>query len=88
MGQLGGRRSRAGPGYRGVRRSGQGARDRPRWRALPDPWPAELAALTAGPPLLVQAGSSESGKEFAARHAEAVFTAQRTLAQGRSSIGT
>ncbi|MFF0814917.1 LLM class flavin-dependent oxidoreductase [Rhodococcus sp. NPDC003318] len=36
-----------------------------------------------GRPLLVQAGSSESGKEFAARHAEAVFTAQRTLEQGQ-----
>jgi FMN-dependent oxidoreductase (nitrilotriacetate monooxygenase family) len=36
-----------------------------------------------GRPLLVQAGSSESGKEFAARHAEAVFTAQRTLDEGR-----
>ncbi|MFF3569092.1 LLM class flavin-dependent oxidoreductase [Nocardia jiangxiensis] len=36
-----------------------------------------------GRPLLVQAGSSESGKEFAARHAEAVFTAQRTLEEGR-----
>ncbi|MGW5316012.1 LLM class flavin-dependent oxidoreductase [Nocardia thailandica] len=35
-----------------------------------------------GRPLLVQAGSSEDGKEFAARHAEAVFTAQRTLAEG------
>jgi FMN-dependent oxidoreductase (nitrilotriacetate monooxygenase family) len=37
-----------------------------------------------GRPLLVQAGSSESGKEFAARYAEAVFTAQRTLAQGQA----
>ncbi|MGW0043541.1 LLM class flavin-dependent oxidoreductase [Rhodococcus sp. NPDC003348] len=36
-----------------------------------------------GRPLLVQAGSSESGKEFAAKHAEAVFTAQRTLEQGQ-----
>ncbi|MFC4604200.1 LLM class flavin-dependent oxidoreductase [Rhodococcus kronopolitis] len=36
-----------------------------------------------GRPLLVQAGSSESGKEFAARYAEAVFTAQRTLAQAQ-----
>ncbi|MGW4633202.1 LLM class flavin-dependent oxidoreductase [Nocardia sp. NPDC004415] len=35
-----------------------------------------------GRPLLVQAGSSESGKEFAAQHAEAVFTAQRTLEEG------
>lgn len=30
-------------------------------------------------PLLVQAGSSEDGRDFAARHAEAVFTAQQTL---------
>jgi FMN-dependent oxidoreductase (nitrilotriacetate monooxygenase family) len=32
-----------------------------------------------GHPLLVQAGSSEDGKDFAARYAEAVFTAQQTL---------
>lgn len=32
-----------------------------------------------GYPLLVQAGSSEDGKELAARYAEAVFTAQQTL---------
>ncbi|MFD2422181.1 LLM class flavin-dependent oxidoreductase [Amycolatopsis pigmentata] len=37
-----------------------------------------------GRPLLVQAGSSEDGKAFAARHAEAVFTAQQTFADGRS----
>ncbi|MCX4095437.1 LLM class flavin-dependent oxidoreductase [Nocardia sp. alder85J] len=37
-----------------------------------------------GRPLLVQAGSSEDGKEFAARHAEAVFTAQQTLAEGQA----
>jgi FMN-dependent oxidoreductase (nitrilotriacetate monooxygenase family) len=37
-----------------------------------------------GYPLLVQAGSSQDGKELAARYAEAVFTAQQTLedAQG------
>ncbi|MFE6924289.1 LLM class flavin-dependent oxidoreductase [Nocardia sp. NPDC057663] len=35
-----------------------------------------------GRPLLVQAGSSESGKEFAAHRAEAVFTAQRTVDEG------
>ncbi|MFD4433328.1 LLM class flavin-dependent oxidoreductase [Nocardia sp. NPDC058497] len=35
-----------------------------------------------GRPLLVQAGSSESGKEFAAHRAEAVFTAQRTVKEG------
>jgi FMN-dependent oxidoreductase (nitrilotriacetate monooxygenase family) len=32
-----------------------------------------------GSPLLVQAGSSEDGKDFAARYAEAVFTAQQTF---------
>ena len=31
-----------------------------------------------GYPLLVQAGSSEDGKDFAARHAEAIFTAHQT----------
>jgi FMN-dependent oxidoreductase (nitrilotriacetate monooxygenase family) len=31
-----------------------------------------------GYPLLVQAGSSEDGKNFAARHAEAIFTAHQT----------
>ncbi|MBO3746431.1 LLM class flavin-dependent oxidoreductase [Streptosporangiaceae bacterium NEAU-GS5] len=37
-----------------------------------------------GRPLLVQAGSSEDGKDFAARYAEAVFTAQQTLADGKA----
>ncbi|WP_437756340.1 LLM class flavin-dependent oxidoreductase [Sorangium sp. So ce1389] len=36
-----------------------------------------------GYPLLVQAGSSEDGKELAARYAEAVFTAQQTLADAQ-----
>jgi FMN-dependent oxidoreductase (nitrilotriacetate monooxygenase family) len=36
-----------------------------------------------GYPLLVQAGSSEGGKAFAARYAEAVFTSQPTLAEGQ-----
>lgn len=36
-----------------------------------------------GHPLLVQAGSSENGKDFAARFAEAVFTAQQTLEEGQ-----
>ncbi|MFL1432566.1 MULTISPECIES: LLM class flavin-dependent oxidoreductase [unclassified Nocardiopsis] len=35
-----------------------------------------------GHPVLVQAGSSEDGKAFAARYAEAVFTAQQTLDEG------
>ncbi|MFG3342299.1 LLM class flavin-dependent oxidoreductase [Glycomyces sp. NPDC048151] len=37
-----------------------------------------------GHPLLVQAGSSESGRAFAAAHAEAVFTAQQTLEEAQA----
>jgi len=37
-----------------------------------------------GHPLLVQAGSSETGKEYAARYAEAVFTAQQTFEEGKA----
>ncbi|MEU6142478.1 LLM class flavin-dependent oxidoreductase [Streptomyces sp. NPDC047081] len=37
-----------------------------------------------GYPLLVQAGSSEDGRNFAARYAEAVFTAQQTLADAQA----
>ncbi|HEX4306552.1 MAG TPA: LLM class flavin-dependent oxidoreductase [Solirubrobacterales bacterium] len=36
-----------------------------------------------GRPVLVQAGSSESGRDFAAGVAEAIFTAQQTLADGQ-----
>jgi FMN-dependent oxidoreductase (nitrilotriacetate monooxygenase family) len=36
-----------------------------------------------GHPLLVQAGSSATGMHFAARYAEAVFTAQQTLEEGQ-----
>lgn len=35
-------------------------------------------------PLLVQAGSSETGKSFAARHAEAIFTAHQTFEDGKA----
>jgi FMN-dependent oxidoreductase (nitrilotriacetate monooxygenase family) len=37
-----------------------------------------------GYPLIVQAGSSEDGKGLAARYAEAVFTAQQTLAEAQA----
>jgi N-acetyl-S-(2-succino)cysteine monooxygenase len=37
-----------------------------------------------GYPLLVQAGSSETGKDYAARYAEAVFTAQQTFVEGKA----
>ncbi|GAA1641715.1 LLM class flavin-dependent oxidoreductase [Nonomuraea maheshkhaliensis] len=45
--------------------------------------PLNTSRSPQGHPLLVQAGSSEDGKEFAARHAEAVFTAQQTLREGQ-----
>ncbi|TXS33584.1 LLM class flavin-dependent oxidoreductase [Streptomyces sp. ms191] len=45
--------------------------------------PLNVPRSPQGHPLLVQAGSSEDGKEFAARYAEAVFTAQQTLADGQ-----
>jgi FMN-dependent oxidoreductase (nitrilotriacetate monooxygenase family) len=43
-----------------------------------------LPRAPQGYPLLVQAGSSEDGKELAARYAEAVFTAQQTLEDAQS----
>ncbi|MGH6654645.1 MAG: LLM class flavin-dependent oxidoreductase [Actinocrinis sp.] len=43
-----------------------------------------IARSPQGYPLLVQAGSSQDGKDFAARHAEAVFTAQQTLAEAQA----
>jgi FMN-dependent oxidoreductase (nitrilotriacetate monooxygenase family) len=46
--------------------------------------PLNLPRCPQGQPLLVQAGSSGDGKDFAARHAEAVFTAQQTLAEGQA----
>ncbi|MEU4026264.1 LLM class flavin-dependent oxidoreductase [Streptomyces anulatus] len=44
--------------------------------------PLNVQRPPQGYPLLVQAGSSEDGKDFAARYAEAVFTAQQTLQEG------
>ncbi len=41
--------------------------------------PLNVARSKQGHPVLIQAGSSEVGKELAARTAEVVFTAQRTL---------
>jgi FMN-dependent oxidoreductase (nitrilotriacetate monooxygenase family) len=46
--------------------------------------PLNVPRSPQGHPLLVQAGSSEDGKEFAARYAEAVFTAQQTLADAQA----
>ena len=38
--------------------------------------PLNIARGPQGRPVLVQAGSSDTGRDFAARHAEAIFTAQ------------
>ncbi|WP_036506706.1 MULTISPECIES: LLM class flavin-dependent oxidoreductase [Nocardia] len=45
--------------------------------------PLNVPRSPQGYPVLVQAGSSEDGKGFAARYAEAVFTAQQTLEDGK-----
>jgi FMN-dependent oxidoreductase (nitrilotriacetate monooxygenase family) len=45
--------------------------------------PLNTPRTPQGRPLLVQAGSSPDGRAFAARYAEAVFTAQQTLAEGQ-----
>ena len=80
LGQLGGRRRR-----RRTREPGSGA-------TTPASTPVNHAGTyfqvegaldvprsAQGHPVIVQAGSSEDGKDFAARYAEAVFTAQQTL---------
>jgi FMN-dependent oxidoreductase (nitrilotriacetate monooxygenase family) len=46
--------------------------------------PLNIPRPVQGYPLLVQAGSSETGKEYAARYAEAVFTAQQTFKEGKT----
>ena len=45
--------------------------------------PLNVPRSPQGWPLLVQAGSSPEGRYFAARYAEAVFTAQQTLQDGQ-----
>ncbi|MFD2611322.1 LLM class flavin-dependent oxidoreductase [Paenibacillus gansuensis] len=45
--------------------------------------PLNVPRTPQGYPVLVQAGSSEDGKEFAAEFAEAIFTAQQTLEDGQ-----
>ncbi|RXZ79884.1 LLM class flavin-dependent oxidoreductase [Paenibacillaceae bacterium] len=45
--------------------------------------PLNIPRSPQGYPVLVQAGSSEDGKEFAAQYAEAIFTAQQTLAEAQ-----
>ncbi|MEU7059056.1 LLM class flavin-dependent oxidoreductase [Streptomyces sp. NPDC046197] len=44
----------------------------------------DVARSPQGYPLLVQAGSSEDGRDFAARHADAVFTVQQSLDEAQA----
>jgi len=46
--------------------------------------PLNVPRPPQGYPVIVQAGSSEPGKEFAARTAEVIFTAQQTLADAQA----
>lgn len=46
--------------------------------------PLNVARGPQGHPVLVQAGSSEAGRGFAARHAEIVFTAQTDIDEARA----
>ncbi|WP_421869944.1 LLM class flavin-dependent oxidoreductase [Pararhizobium sp.] len=46
--------------------------------------PLNVGRSLQGQPVIVQAGSSEPGKELAARTAEVVFTAQNTLAEAQA----
>ncbi|HKU11664.1 MAG TPA: LLM class flavin-dependent oxidoreductase [Sinomonas sp.] len=46
--------------------------------------PLDIPRSPQGHPVIVQAGSSEDGKGLAARHAEAVFTAQQTLEEAQA----
>jgi FMN-dependent oxidoreductase (nitrilotriacetate monooxygenase family) len=49
--------------------------------------PLNLPRSPQGRPLLVQAGASEDGRRFAARYAEAVFTATQTIDESRALYG-
>ncbi|MFI7611467.1 LLM class flavin-dependent oxidoreductase [Nonomuraea terrae] len=46
--------------------------------------PLNTPRIPQGRPVYVQAGSSQDGKAFAARHAEAIFTAHQTLDNARA----
>lgn len=49
--------------------------------------PLNVPRPPQGHPLLVQAGSSEDGKDFAARHAEAIFTAHTSYERAAAFYG-
>lgn len=55
-----------------------------RWYDVPGPHLAEPSPQRT--PVLFQAGSSDRGREFAARHAEATFIAARNVAGARANV--
>jgi FMN-dependent oxidoreductase (nitrilotriacetate monooxygenase family) len=72
-------------------RAGGRYADRTRVRAIdhkgphfPVAGPLNMPRAPQGRPVFVQAGSSDTGKKFAARHAEAVFTAHLEKAMARA----
>lgn len=46
--------------------------------------PLNISRSAQGQPVIFQAGSSEDGRNFAARHAEAIFTHAETLEEGQA----
>lgn len=46
--------------------------------------PLNISRSPQGQPVIFQAGSSEDGRNFAAKHAEAIFTHQEDLAEGQA----
>ena len=46
--------------------------------------PLNISRSRQGRPLLIQAGSSEAGKEFASKHADVIFTGQASIEDARS----
>ena len=46
--------------------------------------PLNISRSKQGRPVLIQAGSSEAGKEFAAKHADVIFTGQPNLEDARN----
>ncbi|TDF98789.1 LLM class flavin-dependent oxidoreductase [Paenibacillus piri] len=49
--------------------------------------PLNVSRSPQGRPVLVQAGSSQDGRQFAAEHAEAIFTAQQSFDEARAFYG-
>lgn len=48
--------------------------------------PLNVSRSPQGRPVLIQAGSSDRGRRFAARHAEVVFTAQQEIPKARAFV--